>query len=102
MKYKPYSLHNFRQIPQMEFLTEQQKFEVEVVGTVLPFKTDNYVVDELIDWKNLHNLPQANAIFNNKKLTCAIKYTIFDSGSTGHVIVKGAPIFNKKVNKNPI
>lgn len=57
MIYKPYSLHNFRQIPQMSFLTEEQKIEIEVVGTVLPFKTDNYVVDELIDWTNFENDP---------------------------------------------
>ena len=57
MKYKPYSLHNFRQIPQMAFLTEEQKLEIEVVGTVLPFKTDNYVVDELIDWTNFEKDP---------------------------------------------
>jgi len=57
MIYKPYSLHNFRQIPQMHFLTEEQKLEIEVVGTVLPFKTDNYVVDELIDWSNFKRDP---------------------------------------------
>ena len=26
-----------------------------MVGTVLPFKTNNYVVDELIDWNNIPN-----------------------------------------------
>jgi KamA family protein len=57
MIYKPYSLRNFREIPQMESLTEEQKFEIEVVGTVLPFKTDNYVVDELIDWNNFETDP---------------------------------------------
>ena len=57
MIYKPYSLHNFRQIPQMEFLNEEQKLEIEVVGTVLPFKTDNYVIDELIDWSNFEKDP---------------------------------------------
>jgi KamA family protein len=41
----------------MEFLTEEQKFNIEVVGTVLPFKTNNYVVDELIDWKNFEKDP---------------------------------------------
>lgn len=55
--YKPYSLQNFREIPQMQFLTEEQKLEIEVVGTVLPFKTDNYVVDELIDWSNFGKDP---------------------------------------------
>ena len=57
MKYKAYSLSNFRKIPQIEHLTEEQKFNIEVVGTVLPFKTNNYVVDELIDWNNFEEDP---------------------------------------------
>ncbi len=57
MLYKSYSLHNFRQIPQMEKLTEEQKFNIEVVGTVLPFKTNNYVADELINWERFENDP---------------------------------------------
>lgn len=57
MKYKSYTLHNFRQIPQISNLTEEQKFDIEVVGTVLPFKTSNYVVDELIDWDNFEKDP---------------------------------------------
>ena len=57
MIYKPYSLNNFRQIPQMKLLSEEQKFEIELVGTVLPFKADNYVVDELIDWNNFEKDP---------------------------------------------
>ncbi len=55
--YKPYSLQNFREIPQIQFLTEEEKLEIQVVGTVLPFKTDNYVVDELIDWSNFKKDP---------------------------------------------
>ena len=52
MKYKAYTLHNFRQIPQMKSISEKDKFEIEVVGNVLPFKTNNYVVNKLINWKN--------------------------------------------------
>ncbi len=55
--YKPYSLQNFREIPQIQALNEEEKLEIEVVGTVLPFKTDNYVVDELIDWSNFKKDP---------------------------------------------
>jgi len=49
-KYKAYSLNNFRDIPQMERLPEEIKFDIEVVGQVLPFKANNFVVDHLIDW----------------------------------------------------
>ncbi len=57
MKYSSFSLHNFRQIPQINNLTDEQKFEIEVVGSVLPFKTSNYVINELIDWDNFENDP---------------------------------------------
>lgn len=51
-KYKAFSLNNFRKIPQISNLSEQEQHEIEVVGNVLPFKVNNYVIDELIDWVN--------------------------------------------------
>jgi KamA family protein len=57
MDYKSYSLHNFKDIPQLHHLSDEQKFNIEVVGTVLPFKTNNYVLDELIDWNNFETDP---------------------------------------------
>lgn len=37
-------------LPQMRRLPDEQIFEMKVVASVLPFKTNNYVVEELIDW----------------------------------------------------
>ena len=56
-KYKAYSLANFRDIPQMAEVPEAIKFDIEVVGRVLPFKTNNFVVDQLIDWGNVPEDP---------------------------------------------
>lgn len=86
MNYKPYSLHNFRQIPQMEFLTEEQKFDIEVVGTVLPFKTDNYVVDELIDWTNFEKDPFFILNFPQKEM---LDMKSFEA--VAHLLRKHAP-----------
>ena len=57
MDYRAYTLSNFRKIPQISLLTEEQKFVIEVVGTVLPFKTSNYLINELIDWDNFEKDP---------------------------------------------
>ncbi|MEA3444164.1 MAG: lysine 2,3-aminomutase [Bacteroidota bacterium] len=57
MKYSAYTLYNYSKIPQLEKLSDEEKFDIEVVGNVLPFKTNNYVVDELIDWDNYKNDP---------------------------------------------
>ena len=54
---KSYTLINYRDLPQISELPEQTQFEMEVVGNVLPFKTNNYVVEQLIDWNNIPNDP---------------------------------------------
>jgi len=52
---KSITLANFRELPQIQKLSEETQFEMEVVGNVLPFKTNNYVVEQLIDWDNIPN-----------------------------------------------
>ncbi len=56
--YQSYSLRNFREIPQVKAcLSEEEQFDMEVVGNILPFKANNYVVDQLIDWSNYQTDP---------------------------------------------
>lgn len=54
---KSYTLANFRSLPQVEALPERMVSEMEVVGNVLPFKANNYVVERLIDWSDIPNDP---------------------------------------------
>ncbi len=54
---KSYTLSNFRTLPQIQKLGEDAQFEMEVVGNVLPFKANNYVIEQLIDWNNIPNDP---------------------------------------------
>lgn len=51
-KYKVYNVKNFKDLPQIQALGEEKIKEMEVVAQVLPFKANNYVVDELIDWSD--------------------------------------------------
>lgn len=54
---KSYTLSNFRNIPQVAALPESALSEMEVVGNVLPFKANNYVVEQLINWNDIPNDP---------------------------------------------
>ena len=54
---KSYTLTNFRNLPQIDAMPEHMVSEMEVVGNVLPFKANNYVVEQLIDWSNVPNDP---------------------------------------------
>ena len=57
-RYRAYTLSNFREIPQVkEHLSDDQIFAIDVVARVLPFKTNSYVVDQLIDWGNIPDDP---------------------------------------------
>src|SRR5690554_6038397 len=68
MKYKSYLVHNFRTIPQMEKIDDEEKTNIEVVGNILPFKVNNYVVDELIDWDNYKDDPIFRLTFPQKEM----------------------------------
>ena len=66
--YKSYSLRNFDQIPQMKNLSTSEKYAIEVVGSVLPFKTNNYVIEELIDWGNIPDDPIFTLTFPRREM----------------------------------
>lgn len=68
MKYKAYMVHNFRTISQLEALSEEEIRDIEIVGNVFPFKVNNYVVDELIDWDNYENDPIFRLTFPQKEM----------------------------------
>lgn len=55
--YKAYNRSNFHQIPQLVALDKEQIHEIEIVSRVFPFKANNYVVNELIDWENVPHDP---------------------------------------------
>ena len=57
MEYKAFTSRNFRSIPQIENLPERFRKDMEIVATVLPFKSNSYVVNELIDWENFEQDP---------------------------------------------
>ncbi len=66
-KYKAYNLLNFKEIPQIkEYLDSEQIRNIETVGTVLPFKVNNYVINELIDWSNIPRDPIFQLTFPQK------------------------------------
>lgn len=74
--YKVYAQHNFREIPQLEKFREQLKYDMEVVGSVLPFKTNNYVIDELIDWSNVPHDPIFNLTFPQRAMLTRDHYSV--------------------------
>jgi KamA family protein len=67
-EYKAYNSRNFLEIPQLSNLSDAQKKAISIVSRVLPFKTSNYVIDELIDWDNFESDPMYILNFPQKEM----------------------------------
>lgn len=52
-RFKVYTARQLQQIPQLAQLSEEQRFDMQVVASVLPFRVNEYVINELIDWSNI-------------------------------------------------
>ncbi len=52
-KFTVYTERQLDKIEPLQQLTPEQRFEMRVVATVLPFRVNQYVIDELIDWSNV-------------------------------------------------
>jgi KamA family protein len=104
-KYKAYSLANFRDIPQMAEVPEAIKFDIEVVGRVLPFKTNNFVVDQLIDWGNVPEDPLFVLNFPQRDMLSPDHYTeiaaLVKGGAEPNVIKQAADRIRLQLNPHP-
>lgn len=59
MKYKAFTLSNIEEGDLLKKIPSGLLHDLKVVGTVLPFKSNNYLTDQLIDWSN----PEADPMF---------------------------------------
>ena len=65
---KFYGLKDIDKIPQMQNLTKEERFATKVVSHVLPFRTNNYIVEDLINWDNVPNDPMFQLTFMQKDM----------------------------------
>lgn len=105
MKYQIYSLHNYRKIPQIDKFSEQDLKNIDVVGHVLPFKTNNYVVNELIDWNNFHEDPIFILNFPQKEMLHPEDFnsmaSVLSKEADRVEIKKAANVIRHKLNPHP-
>ncbi|MBK8368746.1 MAG: lysine 2,3-aminomutase [Bacteroidetes bacterium] len=105
MKLQSYSLHNYKNIPQISKLSPEQIEAIEVVGNVLPFKTNNYVVNELINWDNIDNDPMFKLTFPQKGMLSKEHYNamkiVVEHTNNKNEIKNIANIIRNELNPHP-
>jgi KamA family protein len=73
-KFKPYTRQTIRQAPQWQLMTPEQQEAVQVISHVLPFRTNQYVLDRLIDWSNIPDDPIYRLVFPHRDMLPAHEY----------------------------
>jgi len=61
--FRTFQLRNLEATPGFARLSDHQRMAIRVVGSVLPFKTNNYVCEQLIDWDNIPDDPMFQLTF---------------------------------------
>lgn len=105
MDYQAYSVHNFRSIPHLEKLSEEQLFDIQVVGQVLPFKVNNFVLEHLIDWDNVPGDPLFVLTFPQRDMLLPHHYeavaTLMQRGADRTTIKAEADRIRRELNPHP-
>jgi len=104
-RYKAYLLHNFRDIPQIARLSAAQQFDIEVVGHVLPFKVNNFVIDHLIDWDNAPDDPLFVLTFPQRGMLSPEHYdemaALLRAGADAATLKRSADRIRMQLNPHP-
>ena len=56
-RFSPITARQLDEIPQLQKLSGEDRFAMKVVSSVLPFRSNRYVMDSLIDWDNVPRDP---------------------------------------------
>ncbi len=103
--YKSYTLRNFEEIPQIKKLSAAEKKAINVVGHVLPFKTNNYVIEELIDWGNIPDDPIFTLTFPREEMLSRSHFSIMEgtlkNNSDKNTITEIANSIRTELNPHP-
>ncbi len=104
-QYKAYKLDNFKSIPQIAAISPDIIEAIEVVGRVLPFKTNSYVVDNLIDWTRVPADPIFTLTFPRREMLSIENYDriklLLDNGAPQAEVSEAVQEIRMTLNPNP-
>lgn len=66
--FKVHASRHITRIPQVQQLPADMQFEMQVIANVLPFRVNDYVLEELIDWSNIPNDAMFRLLFPQREM----------------------------------
>jgi KamA family protein len=74
IRFKPYTRQTINQAPEWSKLTPDQQEAIDVVGRVLPFRINHYVLCQLIDWDRVPDDPIFRLTFPHRDMLAESEY----------------------------
>ena len=103
--FRVYTNRQIREIPALQNLPEQLRFEIEVVANVLPFRVNEYVIDSLIDWNRVPDDPLFRLVFPQREMLAPESYErmaeLMQSGADRKAINELAKELRADLNPHP-
>jgi L-lysine 2,3-aminomutase len=100
-----YGVKTFERIPHLQKLPAEERFAMRVVGHVLPFRTNSYLVEELIDWDNVPDDPIFQLTFPQRDMLHPDQFlrmaSVIRDGGTKEEIAEMASEIRLELNPHP-
>lgn len=105
VQFQVYTEHQLDKIEALQQLSAQQRFEMKVVAKVLPFRVNQYVIDELIDWNNIPADPIFQLTFPQKGMLAAADFeqlaAVIQSSAERSLVQQVVDDIRRRLNPHP-
>ena len=104
-RFKVFTSRDLDRIPQLRRLSEEDRHAMRVVSAVLPFRVNEYVVDELIDWGDVPRDPLYQLTFPQRGMLAPEHFdrvaALMDSDAPAEVIQSAVREIRAELNPHP-
>lgn len=104
-RFRVYTEKQLDKIEALSQLSEQHRFEMKVVSTVLPFRVNQYVLDHLINWRNIPDDPMFQLVFPQKGMLSVHDFeqmaTVLKNTTDRSLIQQTANEIRQRLNPHP-
>jgi KamA family protein len=103
--YSVYTQRNIDEISPLRALSEADRNAMRAVAAVLPFRVNNYVIEDLIDWSAIPHDPIYQLTFPQPAMLdpqdFSMMCALIDSGATPVEIQEAARLVQQRMNPHP-
>lgn len=104
-KFRVFQRRDIDSLPRLATLPASERQMMKVVSAVLPFRVNNYVVDELIDWNRVPDDPMYRLTFPHRDMLGAEDYETMErlvvQGASDDVLEAAAREIQRRLNPHP-